>query len=50
LDRHMPVGIDGAGNGDLVKEVEEVELLIEHDRGAEDSIGTGLFESLDRVI
>ena len=50
LDRHMPIGIDGAGNGDLVEEVEEVELLIEHDRGAEDSISTGFFESLDRVI
>ncbi len=24
LDRHMPVGIDGAGNGDLVEEVEKV--------------------------
>ena len=24
LDRHVPVGIDGAGNSDLVEEVEEV--------------------------
>ena len=50
LDRHMPIGIDGAGDGNLVEEVEEVEVFIEHDGGAEDSIGTGLFESLDRVI
>ena len=50
LDRHVPVGIDGAGNGDLVEQVKEVEMLIEHDRGAEDSIGIGFFESLDRVI
>ena len=24
LDRHVPIGIDGAGNSDLVEEVEEV--------------------------
>jgi len=24
LDRHVPIGIDGAGNGDLVEEVEKV--------------------------
>ncbi len=50
LDRHMPVGINRTRDGDLVEEVEEVELLIEHDRGAEDSSSTGFFESLDRVI
>ena len=50
LHWHMPIRIDGAGNRDLVEQVKEVEMLIEHDRGAEDSIGIGFFESLDRVI
>ncbi|PHX63352.1 MAG: hypothetical protein CK551_06455 [Planctomycetaceae bacterium] len=49
LDRHMPVGIDRAGNGDLVEEVEEVEVLIEHDGGAKNGVGPGLIKFLKGV-
>ena len=44
LDGHMPVGIDRTWDGDLVKEVEEVEALIEHDGGSKNSIGSSLFQ------
>ena len=40
LDRHVPVCIDRAGNGDLVEEVKKVQMLIEHDGGAENSVGS----------
>ena len=46
LDRHVPIGIDGAGNGDLVEEVEEVELPIQHNGGAEDGVGFRLIKFL----
>jgi len=44
LDGHMPIRVDGAGYGDLVEEVEEVQLAIQHDGGAEDGIGPGLLQ------
>ena len=46
LDGHMPVGIDGVGNGDLVEEVEEVELSIQHNGGSEDGVGLRLLKFL----
>ena len=44
LNRHMPIRVDGAGNGDLVEEVEKVQLAIQHDGGAEDGVGPGLIQ------
>lgn len=49
LDRHVPVGVDRAGDGNLVKEVEKVEVLIEHDGGAEDGVGPSLIKFLKGV-
>jgi hypothetical protein len=47
LDGHMPIRIDGAGNRGLVEEVKKIQLLIQHDGGAEDSIGSGLIKLLE---
>ena len=49
LDGHVPVGIDGPGNGDLVEEVEEIQVLIEHDGGAENGIDPGLCQLFQGV-
>ena len=49
LDRHMPIRIDGAGNRDLVEQVKEVELAIQHDGGSEDGVGPSLIKSLKGV-
>ena len=49
LDGHLVIGVDRAGDGDLVEEVEKVQVLIEHDGGAEDSVGLGLVEFLQGV-
>jgi len=42
LDGHLIISVDRAGDGDLVEEVEKVQVLIEHDGGTEDSVGIGL--------
>ena len=49
LNRHMPIRIDGAGNGDLVEQVKEVELAIQHDGGSEDRVGPSLIKFLKGV-
>ena len=45
LDGHLIVGVDRAGDGDLVEEVKKVQMLIEHDSGAKNGIGLGMIET-----
>ena len=49
LHWHMPIRIDGAGNRDLVEQVKEVELAIQHDGGSEDGVGPSLIKFLKGV-
>jgi hypothetical protein len=49
LDRHVPIGVDGTGNSDLVEKVKEFQVFVEHDGGTENGIGPGLFQFLQGV-
>jgi hypothetical protein len=49
LDRHVPIGIDGAGDGNLVEEIKEIQVFIEHDGGAENGVGSSLIKFLKSV-
>ena len=49
LHRHVPIRIDGSGYGDLVEQVKEVELAIQHNGGSEDGVGASLIKFLKGV-
>jgi len=49
LDRHVPISINGSRDCDLVEEVKKVQMFIEHDGGAENSVGSRSFKFLEGV-
>ena len=49
LYRHLVLRIHGPGDDDLVEQIEEIQLFIEHDGGTKDRVGPGLFQFLEGV-
>ena len=49
LHWHVPIRIDGTGNGYLIEQVKKVELAIQHSGGPEDRVGPSLIKFLKGV-